>query len=191
MNPKAMECNILPGIQQSSLVSVDKLSDEGYCIIFVPGNQGVQIVDGNKVKVHVSGEAVLTGWMDHQGLWRVPMEGRNDVALSRDQLEEPLNNVFDLPSIEQTIRYLHTGTGFPTRRTRVKVTKKGIFTGFPMLTVNSVNKYFLESEETVKGHMNHQRQGIRSAKPKDLKEPNTSNEVGKNERNVYAKIVNL
>ena len=68
LNQKARECDILPGLQHNSLVSVGKLSDAGYCTIFMPGNQGVHVIDGNNVKIHVSGEAVLRGWRDHQGL---------------------------------------------------------------------------------------------------------------------------
>ena len=60
-----------------------------------------------------------------------------------------------------------------------------------MVTVEHVNKHFPESEETAKGHMNHQRQGVRSTKHKDFQEPETSNEIGKKERDVYAKVVEL
>ena len=74
LNPQARECDILPGLQHSSLVSVGKLADAGYCTIFMPGNQGVQVFNGNNVKVNVSGDAVLRGWRDPQGLWRVPMD---------------------------------------------------------------------------------------------------------------------
>ena len=108
LNPKARQCDILPGLQHHSLVSVGKLSDAGYCTIFMPGNKGVQVVDGNKVKIHVSGEAVLRGWRNPQGLWRVPLKDANSMPLSPQQLEESLNNVFDLTSTEQIIRYLST-----------------------------------------------------------------------------------
>ena len=37
-----------------------------------------------------------------------------------------------------------------------------------LVTVENVNKYFPEPEETQKGHMNHQRQGVRSTKPKSV-----------------------
>jgi len=60
-----------------------------------------------------------------------------------------------------------------------------------MLTVKNVNKHFPESDETVKGHMNHQRQGVRSTKPKDLQEPDASSAVGKKERDIYIKVVDL
>ena len=132
LNQKARECDILPGLHHNSLVSVGKLSDAGYCTIFMPGNQGVHVIDGNNVKIHVSGEAVLRGWRDHQGLWRVPLEDGNSAPLSPRQLKESLNNVFDLPSTEQTIRYLHACAGFPTKRTWIKAIKKGNFIGWPI-----------------------------------------------------------
>ena len=48
----------------------------------------------------------------------------------------------------------------------------------------NVNKHFPESEETVKGHTNHQRQDVRSAKPKDFQELNSRSEIVKKERDV-------
>ena len=60
-----------------------------------------------------------------------------------------------------------------------------------MVTVENANKHFPESEETVKGHMNHQRQGVRSTKKKDFQEPDTISEVGKKEGDIYAKVVDL
>ena len=86
---------------------------------------------------------------------------------------------------------MHACAGFPTKRTWIKAIKKGNFIEWPILTVENVNKNFPESEETVKGHMNHQRQGVRSTKPNDFQEPNTSSEIEKKERDVYMKVVDL
>ena len=58
-----------------------------------------------------------------------------------------------------------------------------------MLTVENTNKYFPESDEIVKCYINHQRQQVRSTKNKNMTEPNTSNEVGKTKRNMYAKVM--
>ena len=112
----------------------------------MPGNQGVYVIDGNNVKIHVSGEAVLRGWRDPQCLWRVPLEDGNSMPLSPQQLKESLNNVFDLPSTEQTVRYLHACAGFPTKKTWIKAIKKRNFIGWFMLTVEIVNKHFSESD---------------------------------------------
>ena len=159
----------------------------------MPGRQGVQVLDATKSEIWVSGEAVLQGWRDQQGLWRVPIKDGETVALTQENLVESLNNVFDLPSTEQTIKYLHACAGFPTKRTWIKAIKKGNFVGWPLLTVENVNRYFPESDETVKGHMNHQRQGVRSTKEKNPEpaDENNKSEAGKKERDVYVKLVDL
>ena len=70
----------------------------------MPGGQGVQVFDANKVKVNISAESVLQGHRDDQGLWRVPIDNKEDVSLNNDELAQASNNVFDLPSVEQTSR---------------------------------------------------------------------------------------
>ena len=121
----------------------------------------------------------------------MPMDDGQSVDLSQHQLHESINNIFDLPSTEQIIRYVHACAGFPTRRTLIRAIKKGNLVGWPMVTVKNVNKNFPESEETVKGHMNHQRQGVRSTEKREFQEPDTSNNIGKEERDVYTKVVDL
>ena len=86
LRDEARECDILPGLHKDSLVSVGKLADAGYYTIFMPGNQGVQIFDGTKTKVCLPGEAILRGWRDHQGLWRVPIK-EEEYALPDEELE--------------------------------------------------------------------------------------------------------
>ena len=79
---------------------------------------------------------------------------------------EAINNVYELPSIEPAIRYLHGAAGFPPKATWIKAIRNGNYLTWPLLTVKNVNKYFPESEETQKGHMRNQRQGVRSTKVK-------------------------
>ena len=121
----ARQCDILPGLQDNSLVSVGKLADAGYCTLFVPGGQGVQVFDAEKVNISISAESVLQWHQDKQGLWRVPIDNKEDASLNNDELAQAINNVFDLPSVEQTIKYLHACIGFPTKRTWLKAIKKG------------------------------------------------------------------
>ena len=75
-------------------------------------------------------------------------------------------NVYKLPSIEQSIRYLHAAAGFPTKSTWLKAIRCGNFSTWPLINVKNVNKHFPESEETQNGHMRSQRQGVRSTKQK-------------------------
>ena len=77
---------------------------------------------------------------------------------------EVINNVYELPAIEPAIRYLHGAAGLPTKATWLKATRKGIYLSWTLVNVKNVNKYFPESEETQKGHMKYQRQGVRSTK---------------------------
>ena len=95
----------------------------------MPGGKGVQVFVENKSNVTVTGDAVLRGWRDSHGLWRVPVgdESNADIALTKKELNESLNNVFDIPSIEHTIRYMHASIGFPIRRTWVKAIWRGNF----------------------------------------------------------------
>ena len=173
LRSEARDCDILPSLSHNSLISVGKLADAGYVTLFMPGGDGVEVYDERDIKFVVSGEAVLRGWRDKDGLWRVPMQdgvlppGQSppSIALGHEQLRDVVNNLFDMPSIEQGIRFVHACCGFPTKATWLKAIRKGNFVGWPLVTVENVNKYFPESEETQKGHMNHQRQGVRSTKP--------------------------
>ena len=83
---------------------------------------------------------------------------------NRPPTREAINNVYELPSIKPTIRYLHGAAGFPTKSTWLNAIRKGNFLTWPLVNVKNVNKYFPESEETQKGHMRGQRQGVRSTK---------------------------
>ena len=89
----------------------------------------MQVFDTNKMKVNISAESVLQGWRDDRGLWRVPIDDKEAVSLSNDELAHAITNVFDLPSVEQTIRYLHACIGFTTKITWLKAIKKGNFVG--------------------------------------------------------------
>lgn len=52
----------------------------------------------------------------------------------------------------------------------VKAIRNKWLVGWPGLTVENVNKFFPESEETQKGHMKQTRQGVRSTKVKNARE---------------------
>ena len=71
---EARESDILPSLLHNSLISVSKLADSGYVTLFMPGGDGVEVYDERDIKFVISGEAVLQGWHDKDGLWRVPMQ---------------------------------------------------------------------------------------------------------------------
>jgi hypothetical protein len=57
-------------------------------------------------------------------------------------------NVYELPSIEQTIRYLHAAADFPTKATWLSAIRQGNYNTWPLITVANVHKNFLQSDET-------------------------------------------
>ena len=76
------------------------------------------------------------------------------------------NSVYNLPLTEQAIKQMHAVCEYPVKSTWLKAIKAGIFVGWPLLTVNNVAKYYPETVETPKGHMNQTRKNSRSTKPK-------------------------
>ena len=67
----------------------------------------------------------------------------------------------------------------------------GNFKGWPLLTVKRVKKYYPETTETPKGHMNQVRQNIRSTKPKPFEEPDTSELRVKTYKDIYVKVYDM
>jgi hypothetical protein len=64
------------------------------------------------------------------------------------------NSVYDLPSTEQAIKWMHAVCGYSVKSTWLKAIKAGSYIGWPILTECNVNKYYPETRETSKGHMN-------------------------------------
>ena len=106
--------------------------------------------------------------------YKVPtsVEIREHLQASIERTHDTMNNVYELPSIEQSIRYLHAAAGYPVKSTWLKAIRQGNYTSWPLINVKNVNKHFPESEETQFGHMSTQRQGVRSTKIKDTSSGN-------------------
>jgi hypothetical protein len=84
----------------------------------------------------------------------------------RPAAADAINNVYKLPSIDLSIRYLHEVAGSPTKAIWIKAICKIRYLSCPLVNVKNVKKYFPESEETQKGYMRSQRQGVQSIKAK-------------------------
>ncbi len=74
--------------------------------------------------------------------------------------------MYELPCIEQTVWYLHTAAGHAPEDTWVKAVGRVNYNLWPLIDTKNVRKYFPESEETQLGHMQGQRQGVGSTRPK-------------------------
>ena len=59
---------------------------------------------------------------------------------------------------------MHAVCGYPVKSTWLKAIAAGNLIGWPLLTVQNVKKYYPETTETPKGHMNQTRKNMRSTK---------------------------
>ena len=157
------------------------MSEEGYTTIFHPGEDRVRIHKEGTITITTSEPPVLKGRKPNaEKLWTIS-------ASDRSENKEEVNNVYSLPLIPQTIRYLHTAAGFPVKETWLNAIKAGNYFTWLGLTTTAVRKHFPDSDKTQQGHMKKQRQGVRSTKltanDEQLTTPNA-----KKMHNVYIKI---
>ena len=59
---------------------------------------------------------------------------------------------------------MHAVCGYQVKSTWLKAIAAGNFIGWPLLNVQNVKKYYPETTETPKGHMNQTRKNVRSTK---------------------------
>ena len=166
----ARTVDMVPALTHNSLLSGPKFADANYVTILTPTE--VLIYDAKGLIISTSKDAVLKGWRDKpSGLWRVPLRpnepsAKSEYVLLPKSSEEAINNVYELPSTKQAVRYLHACAGFPTKATWIKAIRAGNYASWPHLTLKAVQQHFPESDETQQGHMRSVKQGIRSTKEK-------------------------
>ena len=155
----------------SSLMSVGKTSDDGTISIFT--KDGVTVHKEEDVLITCQGAPILIGVRDERGRYRIPLiqhrngnwQPRKPSKRARKVLSQA-NSVYDLPSTEQAIKWMHAVCGYPVKSTWLKAVKAGNYVGWPLLSEKNVRKYYPETTETPKGHMNQTRKNVRSTKSK-------------------------
>jgi hypothetical protein len=152
LTSKAREADILPGLK-TPLVSINKLAKEGYTTVFYLGETGVTIHKPGTITIAMTKPPILQGCKSKGAkLWTVSVENKTR--------KEQANNVYDLPSVSQTVKYLHAAAGFPVKDTWTKAIKAGNFNTMPTITPSMVQQHFTESDKTQKGRMKKQRQKV-------------------------------
>jgi hypothetical protein len=160
----AREMNIVPGLH-SALVSIPKLADAGYTTVF---NKNVAAIYDDKTTMVMATNppALESERCKHTRMWKLNLNP--EATISNQEVPtappETLNVIFDLPSARKTFLWYHTSTGFLTKETFVDSVCKGNYATWPKLTLTLINRYFPDSDKTIKGHLKGQRQGIRSTK---------------------------
>ena len=179
-----------------SLMSVGKTADDGNISIF--GQDGVTVHKESDVLITLKGEPLLIGVRDENGRYRIPLiqnRGQWTPRKPSKQAKKALhqaNSVYDLPSTEQAIKWMHATCGFPVKSTWIKAIQAGNFTGWPLLTANNVRRYYPETVETPKGHMNQARKNVRSTKaPSPFGVTNTKSMHGKKVRDIGINVFDV
>jgi hypothetical protein len=181
----------------TSLMSVGKTSDDGTVSIF--NKTGVTIHREEDVLITCKGERILIRIRDGRGRYRIPLiqqcgqwQPRCPSTQARRTLRKA-NSVYDLPSTEQAIKWMHAVCGYPVKSTWLKAIKAGNYVGWPMITERNVQRYYPKATETAKGHLNQTRKNVRStkAKPAPLETCDTSQLKGMKTRDIYTETYNV
>ncbi len=181
----------------SSLMSVGKTANDGTISIFT--KDGVTVHKETDVLITCKGEPNLIGVRDEQGRYRIPLiqqQGQWQPQQPSKQAQKCLrqaNSVYDLPSTEQAIKWMHAVCGYPVKSTWLKAIKAGNYIGWPMLTEHNVNKYYPETSEMSKGRMNQMCKNVRSTKAKrtPLETCDTLQLHGKKVRDIYTTMYDV
>ena len=119
-------------------MSVGKTSDDGTISIFT--KEGVTVHKEQDVLITCKGEPILIGIRDDKGRYHIPLvqhrghwQPRKPSKKARHALRQA-NSVYDLPSIEQAIKWMHAVCRYPVETTWSKAAKAGNFVGWPLLT---------------------------------------------------------
>ena len=181
---------------RESLMSVGKVNDDGNVSIFTKDD--VTVYKEEDVLITCKGKPILIGIRDERGRYRIPLDQRRKgrwrprIPTQAESIKlAQANSVYDLPSTEQAIKWMHAVCGYPVKSTWVKAVQAGNFVGWPMLNVRNVKKYYPETSETPKGHMAQTRKNVRSTKSKPFEECNTEKLFKRKKRDVYIKIYDV
>ncbi len=158
------EMNIVTGLHLA-LVSIPKLAVAEYTTVL--NKNGAAISDDKTTTVTATNPPVLESeHCKHTGMWSLNLNP--ETTISNQEVptapSEILNVIFVLPSTRKTFLWYHASAGFPTKETFVDAIRKGNCATWPKLTVTLINRYFPDSDKTIKGHLKGQCQGICSTK---------------------------
>jgi len=152
----------------NSLISVGRILDDNTISIFT--KDGITVHQEQDVLITCQGEPILIGVCHKHGRYHTPLiqqKGQWQPHPPRKRINKKLceaNSIYDFPSIEQAIKWMHAVCGYPIKSIGIKAINAGNFIGWPLLTKKNVNKYYHDADETQQGHMNQTRKNVRSTK---------------------------
>ena len=127
---KARDAIIVPGLKRN-LRSVSKFSQAGYTTIFHPGEEGVLIHKPNTIQIATTKPPILQACKS-EGLWAVKVNNKEQT-----ELRQEVNNVHNIPSKKESVRYLHAAAGVPVQELWIDAIKAGNYTTWPGINVKT------------------------------------------------------
>ena len=121
----------------NTLIEVGPICDANFTVVFrkedvtVLSPQGKPILQGRREK-------------KNPRLWQFtlsPEERKEKIYTTTIQKGPEANSVYELPSVEALVRYMHAAAGFPVKSTWLKAIKHGNCNSWPRLTYNNAAKY--------------------------------------------------
>jgi hypothetical protein len=179
LSDDAKTAHILPDIK-TNLVSIAQIVDDGCEATFNTTNEN--ITRNNKI--------ILTGPRSKEtGLWHLNLTSPTSEPISPPSPMTTDENICyyvttaissrTYTSPKELIAYYHACAGYPVLSTWRTAIKNGNFKSWPHLTEQAVLKYPHISIVMHKDHMQQQRQGLHSTKPKSITKPDLINKEEK------------
>ena len=129
----------------TSLMIVGKTADDGNVSIFT--KDGVIIHKEEYVLITCQKNPILIGKRDERGRYRIPLtqdhgqwQPHRPTKAARSQLQLT-HSVYDLPSNEEAINWMHAVCVYPVKYTWITATKTFNYVGWTMLTKRNVARY--------------------------------------------------
>ncbi|KAL7505264.1 LOW QUALITY PROTEIN: hypothetical protein ACHAXN_002765 [Cyclotella atomus] len=165
--PKANQADTFDDFP-TSLMSVGKTADDGTISIFT--KDGVTVHNEQDVLITCKGEPILGQWQ--------PRQPRKQVTAKLQQA----NSVYDLPSIEQAIKWMHAVCGYPP--SKPATSSAGLSSPKRII----IPSHYPESNKTQQGHMNQARKNVLSSRNSHT---SAFRLRGKKEKDVFMKTYNV
>ena len=155
--------HIVPGVSTASLISTGKFADANYITVF--DQEEVKIYDANNTQVTTTRGAVLKGWKCKDGLYRIPLVPKvknvntdtilcnkppTELLSHRPPPKNAINNVYELRTQRELVRYYHAAAGFPTKLTWLAAIKNMHYASWPGLSEDAVRRIFLSQRKRKK-----------------------------------------
>ena len=159
----------------NTLISISQLCDHGCDATFT----------AQDVKITHNDDTLINGKRDDEtGLWTL-------VTKKRQPKQHGANNVHQLESKGNLVKFLHQCCFSPTTTTWLQAVKAGYFATWPGLTCELIQKHLPKSEATTKGHLRQQFQNARSTKPSAIAaSPDTQVAATARTNNVFIEVFN-